>query len=63
VGGVPYKIFDVNGQPVSQPALLNGSGVPLASITGVGFYQWNYQVYNATAFATAFPNLTTLFTP
>lgn len=57
--GVPYKIVDVNGQPISQPALLNGSGAVLTSPSG--YVQIPFQVYLSTAFATAFPNLTTLF--
>jgi hypothetical protein len=57
--GHPYKIFDINGQPISSPALLDGSGVPLPP-TGA-YYQFNYQIYNSITFATTFPNLTTLF--
>lgn len=58
---VPYKIFDVNGQPISQPALLNGSGgvLPFASLSS--FVQFDFQIYNSITFATAFPNLTNLF--
>ncbi len=54
------KLLDINGQPLSQPALLNGSGAVIAPTAGT-FYQFNYQVYNSTSFATAFPNLTSLF--
>jgi hypothetical protein len=54
-----YKVFDVNGQPVSQPVLLDGAGHVLADPTT--YHQIQFQVYTSTNFATAFPNLTTLF--
>jgi hypothetical protein len=54
-----YKILDINGQPVSQPSLLNGSGAVLTILTD--FYQFNYQIYQSTSFNTAFSNLTSLF--
>jgi hypothetical protein len=55
-----FKILDVNGQPLSQPALLDGSGHVLSPTAGT-FNQFNYQVYASTPFAAAFPNLTSLF--
>lgn len=57
--GVPYKIVDAYGQPISQPALLNGSGAVLTTLSS--YVQIPLQVYTSTQFATAFPNLTTLF--
>jgi hypothetical protein len=60
-GSNQYKILDVNGQPISQPALLNGSGVPLNNVSGSGFYQFNWQIYKSIAFNTAFPNLSSLW--
>jgi hypothetical protein len=57
--GVPFKIVDVNGQPISQPALLNGSGAVLTTLSS--YVQMEFQVYTSTVFATAFPNLKSLF--
>jgi hypothetical protein len=54
-----FKIFDINGQPLSQPALLNGSGIVLTSLAS--FVQLEFQVYDSITFAAAFPNLNTLF--
>jgi hypothetical protein len=57
-GGL-YKIVDINGQPISQPALLDGSGNVLTTLSA--YVQIEFQTYVSTVFATAFPNLTTLF--
>jgi len=53
------KIVDITGQPISQPALLDGSGNVLTTLSD--YVQLEFQVYTSTVFATAFPNLTTLF--
>jgi hypothetical protein len=59
-GSYLYKILDQNGQPISQPALLNGSGAPLNTSLG-SYYQFNYQIYPSISFNSTFPALTTLF--
>jgi hypothetical protein len=57
-GSQLVKILDINGQPISEPALLNGSGGLATSGT---FYQFDYTVYTPVSFATTFPNLVSLF--
>lgn len=59
MGGDPYKIFDVNGQPISIPALLDGSGNVLTDPTL--YFEWNFQIYKSISFNSNFPNLSNLF--
>jgi hypothetical protein len=56
-----FKIFDHVGQPISQPALLNGSGLVLAPTIPRTYFQLEFQVYDSINFASTFTNLTTLF--
>ncbi len=57
--GDPYKIFDINGQPVSQPALLDGAGNVLTDPTL--YHEFNFQIYKSISFNANFPALSNLF--
>jgi hypothetical protein len=59
--GEQVKILDLNGQPVSQPTLLNGSGLVLLNPTPENIVSFNFQVYNDINFAQTFPKFQNLF--
>lgn len=59
--GEPIKILDLNGQPVSTPCLLDGSGGILLNPTPSNIHSFNYQVYTDLVFASTFPKFNNLF--